>query len=50
MFELLDIAEWIIFDYGNWRIKDNAPEEAKTIFYNFKKSYDEARAQGKIVE
>ena len=42
--------EWINFDFGNWTIKDDAPEEIKEEFYRLKKIYDKAYEKGDIVE
>lgn len=50
MFELFKISEWIITDYGNWKLKDNAPKEVRKIFNEFQKTYDDALKKGGIVE
>lgn len=50
MFELLEISEWIIPEYGNWKLKENAPKHAKEIFDKYQKNYEKARKAGKIVE
>lgn len=50
MFELLEIAKWIIPEYGNWKLKPNAPKDAREIFERFQKAYADAVKDGDIVE
>ena len=42
--------EWINFDFGNWRIKEEAPEYVKKEFNRLMGLYKEASAKGDIVE
>lgn len=50
MFELLKFSEWIVFDFGDWKLKDDAPGEAKKAFEKFTENYKKNRGEGKIVE
>lgn len=45
-----EYPEWINFDFGNWTIKDDAPDYVKKEFERMKKQYDEAQEKGDVVE
>lgn len=47
---LFQYPEWIVCDFGNWRIREDAPEYVKAAFYEAVGAYENALENGAIEE
>lgn len=45
-----DIEEWIIFDFGAWKLKKGAPEEVKKKFTELTKTYEDNLKKGVFID
>lgn len=50
MMFFLEFFEWMIFDVGEWKVKEEAPQHIKDQFSALKKAYENGLKNGIIIE